>query len=169
MVYDPTLLDQLEALEPRAWQGTVWRHMFAEYPPDRPNTTGARWNPPGVAAIYTSLDRSSAIAEGDHAVAMQPIRPRAKRTVYEVHVQVHAMVDLTDRELLRAVGVDDDALTAIPSRACQAVGGAAAWLERDGLLIPSARADGANLVIFVDLQDPDAEFKVVTSETLGEG
>ncbi len=87
MVYDPGLLDQLEALEPRPWRGTVWRHMFAEYPPDRPNTTGARWNPPGTAAIYTSLDRSTAVAEGDHMVAMQPIRPRPKRTVYEIRVQ----------------------------------------------------------------------------------
>jgi RES domain-containing protein len=169
MVYDPTLLDQLEALEPRPWRGTVWRHMFADYPPDRPNTTGARWNPPETAAIYTSLDRSTAVAEGDHAVAMQPIRPRAKRTVYEVRVQVDAMLDLTDRDLLRAVGVDDAELTAIPSRACQTVGGATAWLERDGLLIPSARADGANLVIFVNLLDPDAEFEVVTSETISDG
>ena len=38
------------------------------------NTRGARWNPPGLAAIYTSEERDTAIAEGQHAIDMQPLR-----------------------------------------------------------------------------------------------
>lgn len=169
MVHDPALLDRLEGLAARPWQGTVWRHMFADYSPDRPNTSGARWNPRGVAAIYTSLERETAIAEGDHAIAMQPLRPRAQRIVYEILIRVDAVVDISDPELLRGIGVDENDLAAVPSRACQAVGGAAAWLGLDGLLVPSARSVGANLVIFVNAQDPDAEFEVVSHQVISEG
>jgi RES domain-containing protein len=54
--------------------------MFGDYPPDAENTRGARWNPPGVAAIYTSLARDGALAEAEYQIAVQPIRPRARRT-----------------------------------------------------------------------------------------
>lgn len=51
--------------------------MFGDYPPDAENTRGARWNPAGVAAIYTSLTREGVLAEAEHQIAIQPIRPRA--------------------------------------------------------------------------------------------
>jgi RES domain-containing protein len=46
--------------------------MFGDYPPDAENILGARWNPPGVAAIYTSLTREGALAEAEHQIAIQP-------------------------------------------------------------------------------------------------
>ena len=58
MVYPPELLDRLQAITPTPWSGQAFRHMFGDYPPDAENTRGARWNPQGVAAIYTSLTRS---------------------------------------------------------------------------------------------------------------
>ena len=44
--------------------------------------------------------------------------------------------------------------------------GAIAWLGNDGLLVPSARADGVNLVIFPNQQRADYEFRVLTSEAI---
>jgi RES domain-containing protein len=166
MVHDPDLLDTLEALGTGPFVGEVWRHMFAGLDPVRPNTRGARWNPPGVAAIYSSLERATATAEGDHVIASQPVRPRATRQVHRIAVQLAAVIDLTDRAQLAAVGVDDTALGDPDHAPCRRVGGAAYWLGADGLLVPSARASGTNLVIFIDHLDVDANFDVLETEHL---
>ena len=47
----------------------------------------------------------------------------------------------------------------------QLVGGAVAWLECAGLLIPSARDDGDNLVIFVNRMGPADTVDPVSEET----
>jgi RES domain-containing protein len=78
---DPHLLELLARLEHSAWSGTVWRHTLADYPADAPNTRGARWNPGGVEALYTSLDRPTAVAEGDYLIQSQPVLLHAKRRV----------------------------------------------------------------------------------------
>ncbi len=173
--YDPTLLDALEDLPATAWRGRVWRHMFNDYTPDRVNTSGARWNPPGVGAIYTSLERATALAEGQHAIDSQSRRTYAKRVMYEVEVSVVDVVDvveLTTPAALAAVGLTlDDVHADLNVRAdvqspCQRVGGAAAWLERGGLLVPSARASGGNLVILVGTLGLDDDLDVVGQEVI---
>lgn len=140
--------------------------MFNEYNPTRPNTRGARWNPPDVAAIYTSLDRETAIAEGDHAMAIQPIRPRVSRQLYKVRVTLDSVVDLSDRKALVPLGVSEEELTSSDHSSCQAIGGAAYWLGRDGLLVPSARAPGTNLVVFADRMNVDAAIEILSREDL---
>jgi len=41
------------------------------------------WNPPGVAALYASLDQSTALAEGDHLIAVQSVPLKVTRTIYK--------------------------------------------------------------------------------------
>lgn len=147
--WDPQLLDQLEALPSAPWNGTAWRHMFNDYPPERVNTGGARWNPRGVGAIYTALDAETALAEGQHAVDVQRRRLFAKRVLYEVEIQAEDVVDLTGEGLLNTLGLTIEQLASDDFTACQQVGGALAWLGRGGLVVPSARNDGSNLVILV--------------------
>jgi len=166
MVFDPELLDLLEALDETTFDGVVWRHMFNDYNPTRSNTRGARWNPPDIAAIYTSLSRDIAIAEADYALASQPLRPRATRQLYKVRVTLAAVVDMTDRTLLTTAGVGDEQLASPNHVPCQTVGGAAHWLGYDGLLVPSARAPGNNLVVFTDRMDVDAVFDILAREDL---
>ena len=62
------------------------------------------------------------------------------------------------------IGISERELTSLDHRVCQTVGGAFEWLGNDGLLVPSARADGANLVIFPNRQRSDYEFRVIDSE-----
>ena len=166
VTYDPVLLDALEALPAPEWQGHVWRHMFNDYSPDRVNTSGARWNPPGVGAIYTALRRETALAEGQYAIDSQPRRTYAKRVLYEVEVSVTALIDLTTPDALAAVGLSIDDVLADSHGACQRVGGAAAWLERGGLLVPSAREDGSNLVILVTTLGLDDDLSIVQREVI---
>lgn len=146
--FDQELLDAIAALRPITFEGTVWRHMFGDNPPELANTGGARWNPPGVDAIYTSLERGTAIAEGDYRLGIESIRPRVKRTVYQMNVSLASVVDLADAIARRRVGLAEADLSAPGMAKTSIVGGAVDWLGHDGLLVRSVRADGVNLVVF---------------------
>jgi len=166
VIYDPALLDAIEGLPVADWRGRVWRHMFNDYTPDRVNTSGARWNPPGVGAIYTALQRRTALAEGQYAIDVQPRRTYAKRVLYQVEVSVFELVDLAGSGALAAVGLTIDDVHADDPKACQRVGGAVAWLERGGLLVPSARDPDSNLVILVGRLGLDDDLVVVEREVV---
>lgn len=163
-IHDPELLDALERLGSEALENaTVWRHMFNDNPPELSNTRGARWNPAGLAAIYTSEHRETAIAEGQHAMDMQPIRPTAKRFVYELRVSAQKALRIR-RSDLPTLGLAESDLESTDFSACQRVGAHAAFLEYDAIIVPSARADGANIVIFVNELAADAVFERVDQE-----
>ena len=164
--FDRELVEALEVLCPFAWQGLVYRHMFADNDPLLENRRGARWNPASVAAIYTSLERDTVLAEAEHQIASQPLKPRARRTVFTINVGLSSVLDLREPTVLARVGLDRQSLTDTDWSRCQLVGGAAEWLGRDGLLIPSARTRGTNLVIFPNMQDEEME--VVDSEVIFE-
>ncbi|HET7475201.1 MAG TPA: RES family NAD+ phosphorylase [Dermatophilaceae bacterium] len=165
-IHDPQLLDAIEALGSEILDNvTVWRHMFNDHPPELSNTGGARWNPPGLAAIYTSQKRDTAIAEGQHAIDSQPLRPKARRYVYELRVSARKALRVTDANL-PTLGLSVEDLTSSDFTACQLVGAHAAFLEYDALIVPSARADGSNVVIFLNELASDALFERVSHEQL---
>lgn len=143
--------DILATLPARPWSGTVFRLMLADYPPERENTVGARWNPPGVGAIYTSLTAEIAIAEITHHLSMQPrpVRPDLKKTIYKIEVKLAAVVDLEDViPHLERAGIPHHLLVDNDLSTSQAIGKTVTWLDRDGLMVPSARVHGKNLVIY---------------------
>jgi len=168
MIYPPDMLDILQSARASAWSGTVYRHMFGSYPPARSNTTGARWNDTNLEAIYTSCERETALAEAEYHIAMQPLRPRAKRTLYTINVSLKNVLDLTVPGLLDQLGITADVLSSTDHTPCRTVGGAVNWLGHDGLLVPSARRiAGTNLVIFQqDLST--TEFEVTAEEVVAE-
>jgi RES domain-containing protein len=86
--------------------------------------------------------------------------------VFQLDVDVPGVVDLTAGVALDAVGLTMGDVAADDHRPCQRVGGAAAWLGRCGLLVPSARAAGGNLVIFFDAIDAAADIHVRTHEVI---
>ena len=147
--YDRAFLDALEKLPTREWRGRVWRHMFNQYAPERINTGGARWNPPGVGAIYAALERETAIAEGEHMIEVQPRRIFRRRVLYELAVEVNQVVDLTDPADLGAVGLTMADVASDNFTACQRVGGAIEWLGHGGIpahagFLPQAPPTPAN-------------------------
>jgi RES domain-containing protein len=98
---------------------------------------------------------------------MQPVPPRAPRTIYELEIVVANLLDLTDATRLAAIGITEDDFESIPWEPCQRVGGAIAWLGHDGLLIPSVRdSGGSNLVIFTANQPAGAEIAVRDSHSI---
>lgn len=165
MIFDQGVLDTLEGIAPARWEGHVWRAVFDERNPLLANRTGARWNPRDTAALYTSLSEKTVLAELDHLRSVQ--YPPARRATYRIcviHVRVDRMLDLRSSAVLGLVGVGSRELAADEHSACQQVGGAAAWLGCDAILVPSARSVGDNLVVFVDKQDPDAPLEVVETQ-----
>lgn len=165
-IHDPDLLDAIESLGAEALhERTVWRHMFNDNPPELANTTGARWNPAGTAAIYTSEERDTAIAEGQHAIDSQPLRPKARRYVYELRVSAAKALRIKAEDL-PALGLTPDDLTSSDFSACQRVAEHAVFLEYDVVIVPSARADGTNVVIFVNELSADAVFETVNCDQI---
>jgi RES domain-containing protein len=163
--YDSQILEALEHVESARWAGHVWRHMLGDIPPETVNTRGARWNPPGVAAIYTSTERDTALAEARYRFEVQPLQPSARRTLYEIKVELDSVLDLRTVGVLASVGISTETFASLSDR-CALVGGSAAWLGHDGILVPSARADGTNLVIYPNNSAIEAVFDVVNVETL---
>lgn len=168
MIYPPDMLDILQSAATSAWSGTVYRHMFGSNPPSRSNTEGARWNDAGLEAIYTSCERDTALAEAEYYIDMQPLRPRAKRTLYTVRVSLKNVLDLTDASLLLRLGITDTHLASADHSPCRTIAGAVNWLGHDGVLVPSARRrGGTNLVIYQqDLSTSD--FDVTDEEVISD-
>ena len=162
----PKLLEVLESLDSRAFDASVWRHMFAENHPSRANDLGARWNPPGVPAIYCSLNRATARAEGDHLVSIQSLPPTADRSIYEIHVRLRRVLDISTDSALSDLGLTLEKISSNNFTVCQRIGDAAEWLEHDGIIVPSARHSGSNLVIFPRNQGADSVFEVKKREVI---
>lgn len=152
----------------RKFTGMVFRHMFAGISPLTQNTRGARWNPPDVAAIYASISRQTALAEAEWRLSMEPVRPRTQRTLYSIEIALSDVLDLSSPNDLAAAGVNAAELASNDPTPCRLVGGAVAWLGHDGLLVPSARHPGTNIVIFATAQDPDGRFEVVDAEEIND-
>ena len=95
-------------------------------------------------------------------VGMEERGPEAIRLVEDLVIGT----DLSDPDALADVGLSLQSLGDMDWSRCQVVGGATEWLGRDGLLIPSARAKGTNLVIFPNRKK--SELRVVASEVINE-
>lgn len=139
--FEPALLDALEAVTHNGVNGVVWRQVLAPSSVTRPNQRGGRWNPPGTEALYCSLEASTAAAEIDNLLAAQPVPITRQRYTYSIEVQLSRVADLRGE-----FAYDYD--IAEPAE-CARVGDAAAWLGLSGLIVPSVRADGTNMVIYV--------------------
>jgi RES domain-containing protein len=163
---DAAISARLAEFEASPWSGDVWRHTFAQNPPDRRNVYGARWNPRDVEALYVSLDRATAVAEGDYLVESQPLRPVAKRVIHKLRVSLASVVDLSLPGRLAALGIDDAALVGDDYSMCQSVGAAAAFLHLDGIIVPSVRSPGHNIVILFAGPQSVPEIQILESENL---
>ncbi len=160
MLIDLDYLERLEKIETRPWSGTAYRHMFGSHEPDRINTTGARWNPDGLGAIYCSLSESGALAEADYYIGLQPIPPACSRTLYTVEVVLEKVACATDWLLLEEAGIKQATFSTMNYLPTQRFGLGLSRLGCDGFLIPSARSDATNLVILPDTQGANYQFRV---------
>lgn len=167
---DRTSLESiLGSLAGSVWDGRVYRVMLNDYPPDRENTQGARWNPPDIAAIYTCLEPAVCIAEVEYGLARQsrPVKAGLRKTLYQIEVSLSAAVDIRPiLSELESIGIGKPQLFADDMKISQEIGRLAAWLGFDGLFVPSARSAGSNLVIYPGRAAEQGRFEVVNEKQL---
>jgi RES domain-containing protein len=169
--YPGALLQKLEELGSSPFQGTVFRHMLGQNVPAHINVRGARWNPPQTSAIYTSLERETALAEAEYHLSLQTPPMRVRRVLYSVHVSLQKVVDLRSLDVLSELSIPVASLASADLALCQRIGGAVARLGNDGLLVPSVRrAGGVNLVIYPTQQElTETDFRVGGEEVIETG
>lgn len=145
--------------------------MLGQNLPAHINVRGARWNPPRTGAIYTSLERATALAEAEYHLSLQTPPTRVRRVIYSVHVSLQKVVDLRSLDVLSRLSVPVASLTSADFTLCQRIGGAVVRLGNDGLLVPSVRrAGGVNLVIYPTQQElAETDFKVASEEVIDHG
>lgn len=160
---DTATLDALEDAQIDLGRVTAYRVRVLRPGQDRAtatdfvkeNTLGARWTPPGVAAIYSSMERETAGAEGAHLMSLN--NPTGRFQLGELTLHLERVVDLRTDERLASVRVKREDVESSDHAACQLIGSACAWLGMCGLLVPSARRwPEANLVIYPgNLEGPE--------------
>ncbi len=149
--HDAALIDALEAITPVPFSGSVWRVTRAGRDPLMGSTAPGRWSPgDGTTVLYTSLERDGALAEIGYRLSLEPVWP--SRMTHEVHrlgVVSERNARFAAVEDLVPLGVDPARWSGFDYAATQAIAAVAHFLEFDGLIVPSARADCANLVVFL--------------------
>jgi hypothetical protein len=151
-VHDRVILDALDAIEPKPFEGEVWRVARSERDPLRGSSTHGRWSPNGEFEIlYTSLERDGALAEIGYRLSLEPVWPsRVQHQIHRIEVRTQKTLHLADLAALQSLGVDTAKYQSFDYEVTQAITAAANFLAFDGLLVPSARAPCCNLVIFLD-------------------
>lgn len=162
---DSALIDALEAIEPVAFEGAVWRIVREGRDPLQCSASGGRWDDGTFDVLYTSLERRGAFEEMRfHLMRGQPVMPsRVTYRMFELQVRMDRALKLLDLGALADLGLDVSRYGRLSyeSRSneyprTQQIGEVAHFLEFDGLLVPSARHDCLNAVLFGDRMPPDA-------------
>ena len=117
-VHDPDLLDALEAMRPRPFDGTAWRVTWAARDPLIGGTGGGRWHPPNdFAALYTSLEEDGALAEIYHHLSRAPLFSSSHVKLNALQVRTEHTLTFPDLVSLAAVGVDEESFSrGVPAR-----------------------------------------------------
>lgn len=145
------LRERLADLPSRRRSHDCWRATRVDRDPL--GTTGARlnggrWNPPGLAVLYASLEPETVRAEFVQNAERRGVPESGIYPLRLARLRVHAKtVDLTRPDRLEALGMDAPVLTLAAVRNTQRIGRAAAAAGIEALLVPSAAAPGRNLVI----------------------
>ncbi len=156
--HDDRLLDAISKIAPVKYDRTVWR-VVREGRASGDGSRGAgRWNPYDLPVLYCAEEAEGALAEIHfHLSRGQPVFPsRIRHTLWKLGAALGRSLSLLDVDQLTKLGVETSRYRDILYAKTQEIGAAAAFLGYDGLIAPSARFDGANLVVFLDNAGPQA-------------
>jgi RES domain len=151
-IHDRAVLDALEALEPEPFNGIVWRVTRTGREPLRGTAAHGRWSPGGeFEVLYTSLEHDGALAEIGYRLSLEPVWPsRIEHEVHAIEVQAERTLRFANTVGLAPLGVDVARYRTFDYQATHAIAAAAHFLEFDGLIVPNARFDCSNLIIFAE-------------------
>ncbi len=156
---DNALIDALEAIEPVAFSGPVWRLVRDGRDPLQCSASGGRWDDGSFDVLYTSMSQMGALEEMRfHLMRGQPVIPsRVKYRMFQVDLALERALQFLDLAALGEVGLKTDTFGRLSYQQkndeyprTQEIGEVAHFLDFDGLIVPSARSDTQNLVVFCD-------------------
>ena len=162
---DLGLLDSVDALPREPFAGTVWRVCREGRDPLLAGQSPSRWCNGTFDVLYTSLEQDGALAEIHALLSSQPVFPSKIRLhLHRIAVRAKRTLRLADLDALMRLGVEVGRYRERDYQRCQEIADAAHFLDFDGLIVPSARWNCLNLVLFTDRVRPD-DFELSQSET----
>jgi RES domain-containing protein len=164
VIHDPELLERLGAFEITPFAGEVFRATRLSLDPLAESTSGGRWAPTGlVPVLYTSTLREGALAEITYHWGQLTPRPSKPAVLHRLRVSTQDSLHLL-RGNLEELGVDMERYQGINYHRTQEIGAAVAFLGCDGLMVPSARWDCENLVLFMENHALTSRLDLLSSE-----
>ena len=165
-VRDNDLLDAIQTLDPVEFDGPTWRAVRDGRDPLIASRAGGRWDDGTFDVLYASETREGAIAETRfYLMKGQPVAPSKPRyKLYELRFHLERALRLIDLDALQALGVNTarygaaqyaQRQTEYPRT--QEVGEAAHFLGFDGLIVPNARYECLNTILFDDVCESSAK------------
>jgi RES domain-containing protein len=175
--HDPALLEALATFSDETFDGKVFRVTGRSADPLAFSQNGGRWAPPSsylsVPILYTGLTRETALAEVASYLALVTPTPSRIMVLHHLQITARRVVRLSTADLER-LGISAAAYSernyarpgqSPPSRS-QEIGAALSFLGFDGLIAPSARWPGDNLMVFQDNHRLDSTLEAVEKEEI---
>lgn len=159
---DPRLIGALDALGASAFEGHAYRHLAENRHPlsgAGARSQGGRWNPPqSFATLYLGLEIETVHAEFLCMATRQrvPTSSFLPRRMYRYEIRLTGLVDLRAGVARQTIGLPDADLASDNLSRCQAIGEAAQYLGREGIIAPSATGNGIVLAVFADRLQPES-------------
>ena len=165
---DRNVIERVARIKTSDVSGTFFRHAAPGRDP-LAGGSGGRWGA-RFPVIYLGRPTDSVVIEAYRHLVEEPGVPPEfvkARVLYETAVVASNILDLTDPEAVREVGLtSDDLATKVGDyQRCQDVAAAAHQLQLHGILAPAAHGLGATLALFRNRISAN-EMPTVVSETL---
>jgi len=171
---DNHLLDAIEKLTPESVALTVWRVVRDGRDPLQCSAMGGRWDDRTFDVLYTSIMADGAIGEMQfHLARGLPVFPSQVRyRLFELHVTLASCLRLDTLEILSSLGLETAGFGQLSYQEreqeyprTQEIAEAAHFLGCDGLIVPSARSNCTNVIVFCEPAGPSA-FEVIKDHGL---
>ena len=147
---DPELLERLEGCVQEPFEGSVYRIVWADRSPIRGSSVSwGRWNSPDgeFEVLNTSFLSAGARAEFEAFWKLFEQRPDRQALNWKVRVKLSRVIEL-DVEQLDKCGVTQSDYQRRDYSRTQEISDALNYLGCEGLIVPSARYDCRNLVVY---------------------
>lgn len=162
---DSRLLDAVEALPTEVFSGTVYRVVREGRDPIQCSSVGGRWDDRTFDVLYTSTTADGAISEMYYHLSRgQPVIPSlVQYRLHELNVTLATCVRIKSLDQLGSLGLNVAVFgqlsyfeRQLEYPRTQEIAEAAYFHGRDGMLVPSARSEHPNVVVFCDPAGPEA-------------
>jgi len=166
-VHDRELLDELEALPIRPYSSTAWRTAWKKRDPLIGSTGGGRWDPPSGSfeVLYTSTESNGSIAEIYYHLSQAPVFSTCDVVLHKLKVHLERVLTF-DENLLIRFGIEHPLANRLDHTKTQEISGAVRFLEYQGMIVPNARWNCTNLVIFMDQIDLNEAIEIEGEEDI---